>query len=149
MFSINRKRKTYLCLFTFPVFRNCRKKKKGNWSVLVVRSFTCLLLISFVLFSQFPFTFVNLSFQLPRNASNFVLRLPQTADWLARMSHNAMQTVVLSPSSAGARQVIVGAWMFMARKYLELNSVGNLTAARKVMLFVLFLSFFFFHMLRH
>lgn len=107
--------------------------------MLVVRSFACLLLISFVLFSQFPFTFVNLSFQLQRNASNFVLRLPQTADWLARMSHNAMQMVVLSPSSAGARQVIVGAWMFMARKYLELKSVRSLTVARKVILSFLFL----------
>ena len=53
-----------------------------------------------------------------------------------------MQTVVFSPSSAGARQVIVGAWMFMARKYLELKSVGNLSVARRVILF--FLSFFFF-----
>ena len=56
-----------------------------------------------------------------------------------------MQTVVFSPSSAGTRQVIVGAWMLMAGKYLELKSVGNLTVPRKVILF--FLSFFLFSFL--
>ena len=48
------------------------------------------------------------------------------------MSHNAMQTVVSTPSSAGAPQDIAGVLMNTARKYPELNSEGNQTAARKV-----------------
>ena len=94
-----------------------------------------LLCFFFTIFS--PVLFVHLHSllfvwqQLQHNVNNLAAK-PQQTDWLARMSHNAMRTEVLSLNSVGDRPATVGVWTNMAKKYLALKSEGNQTAARKV-----------------